>query len=137
MFPFWVKKAYREFEKSKVRKSPFKLERTDRSSKAFNAVFNNQIFFNFGSNFPTLFFPILLRTFQLNSFQFFVLKNTLISYCFQLLSARKIVYKKITTSPVNLAVILLPIMTLVLNPRQNQIMTVVLILNKSFNSIGE
>ena len=42
--------------------------------------------------------------------------------------------KKITTSPV----IPLPIMTLILNPRQNQTMTVTLILNKSFNSnIGE
>ena len=38
--------------------------------------------------------------------------------------------KKITTS----SSIPLPIMTLILNPRQNQTMTVTLILNKSFNS---
>ena len=100
-------------------------QKVDRSWRVFIAVFNNQIFLNFGSNFPTSFFPINLKVSNF-SFKkillFFTVKN------FRVLE--KSFIKKITTSPG----IPMPIMTLILNPRQNQTMNVTLILDKFFNS---
>ena len=100
-------------------------QKVDRSWKVFVAVFNNQIFFNFGSNFLNSFFPINLKVSNF-SFKkillFFTVKN------FRVLE--KSFIKKITTSPG----IPMPIMTLILNPRQNQTMYVTLILDNFFNS---
>ena len=50
---------------SEVGKFPIKSGTAERSWKVFNVVLSNQKLSNFGSKFPTSFFPIQFRTFQL------------------------------------------------------------------------
>ena len=63
----WKKQEVGNFQvgKLEVRKFPLRLESTNRSWKVFNAVLSNQKFSNFGSSFPTSFFPISFRTSKL------------------------------------------------------------------------
>ena len=66
--------------KFEVRKFPFKLESNNRSWKVFNAVLSNQKLSNFGPNFPTSFFPISCRTYQLKTFALLLFPTALSNY---------------------------------------------------------